>query len=122
MHEVGSEFALGMQPIPRLSGGLTNSLTHCFTLNHACNDFGSQATFSQRARPCRGTQVHGGNVTYRGSSSGFRCGAFGRASMAPPCRSAFIRIFVRDAWGDAHDLALASGMVRQPATASVSLA
>src|SRR5208282_2969355 len=119
MHEVGSEFALGMQPIPRLSGGLTNSLTHCSTLNHACNDFGSQATFSQRARPCRGTQVLGGNVTLRGSSSSFCCRALAirRASMAPPCRSAFIRIFVRDAWGDAHDLALASGMVRQPATA-----
>lgn len=103
-----------MRPIPRRPHGLTN--------NDACHDFRSQATFCQRTHPCRGTQIPGGSIHPDRLSSSFRCGAvaISRAFVAPPHRSAFVRFFVRDARGDAHDLALASRMVRQPSTPPVS--
>ncbi len=121
MHEVGSEFALGMQPIPRLPDG-HNGQAHGLTQNDACNDFGSQATFCQRTQRCWGTQVPGGricSIRYRSTSS-CRALRFLSAPMASPHWSAFVRIFVRHAGGNAHDLALASGVVRQPAPPSVS--
>jgi hypothetical protein len=122
MHEVGSEFALGMRPVPRLPDGLVNGPTHR-RIDDSCNDFGPQAPFSQRARQRRRARftclVRSGSVC-----PGFHppAGALIRAAMAPPHRGTLVRFFMRYARGNAHDLALASGMVRQPAPRTVSRA
>ena len=126
MHEVGSKLALGMRSDPAPPHGLTHGLTDGLTHDDACNDFRSQATFCQRFHQCRRTQIPGGNIRPSRScpsaraSVRFQALAFVRASVAPPHRSASVRVFVRNAWGDAHDLALASRVVRQPSAPSVS--
>ena len=126
MHEVGSKFALGMPSDPAPPHGLTHGLTK----NDACNDFRSQTTFCQRFHQCRRTQIPGGNIHPSRScpsacasaraSVRFQALAFVRASVAPPHRSASVRVFVRNPWGDAHDLALAARVVRQPSAPPVS--
>jgi hypothetical protein len=126
MHEVGSKFALGMRSDPAPPHGLTHGLTK----NDACNDFRPQATLCQRFHQYRRTQIPSRN-TRRGCSCTsvsasawasfcFQTLAFGRASVAPPHRSASVRVFVRNAWGDAHDLALAARVVRQPSAPPIS--
>src|SRR6266436_4502311 len=119
MHEVGSKFALGMPSDPApphgLNHGLTDGLTHGLTENDACNDFRSQATSCQRFHQCRRTQIPGRNIHpgYSSARAGVSCLfqalAFVRASVATPHRSASVRVSMRNAWGDAHDLALAAG-------------
>ena len=126
MHEVGSKFALGMPSDPAPPHGLNHGLTDGLTHNDACNDFRSQATFCQRFHQCRRTQIPGRNIqpgcssARAGASCLFQALAFVRASVATPHRSASLRVFVRNAWGDAHDLALAARVVRQPSAPPVS--
>ena len=131
MHEVGSTFAPGCGSILRPSHSLTHSRTDGLTYSDACNDFRSedfrsQAALCRRIRQCRGTQIPGVQIC-RGQSGaiaiaryGFQAFAFGRAAVAPSHRSAFVRLLVRDARRDAHDPALASGVVRQPLAPPVS--
>jgi hypothetical protein len=122
MHEVGSKFALGMRSDPAPPHGLTHGLTK----NDACNDFRSQATLCRRLHECWRTQIPVGSVRPSRSSASARASfrfqalAFGRASVAPPHRSASVRVFVRNAWGNAHDLALAARVVRQPSAPPIS--
>ena len=118
MLEVGSKFALGMRSDPAPPHGLTD--------NDACNDFQPQVTFCQRFHQCRRTQIPGRNIhpsrscASAGASFRFQALAFVRASVAAPHRSASVRVFMRNAWGDAHDLALAARVVRQPSAPPVS--
>src|ERR1700676_2964061 len=113
MHEVGSKLALGMRTDPVPPTGLTHGLTK----NDACNDFRSQATLCQRFHQCRRTQIPGGNLrpgrSCASASASFRFQtlACGGASVVAPPRSASVRVFVRNAWGDPHDLALAARVV-----------
>ena len=119
MHEVGSKFALEMPSDPAPPHGLTD--------NDACNDFQPQTTLCQRFHQCRRTPIPGGNICPGCSSARASASlrfqqalAFVRTSVAPPHRSASVRVFVRNPWGDAHDLALAARVVRQPSAPPVS--
>src|ERR1700686_4203573 len=122
MHEVGSKLALGMRSDPAPPHGLTHGLTK----NDACNDFRPQATLCQRFHQYRRTQIPVATIhpshSWAGPRASFRFQAlaFARASVAPPHRSASVRVFVRNAWGDAHDLALAARVVRQPSAPPIS--
>jgi hypothetical protein len=92
----------GCCPIPRPPHGLTH--------NDACNEFRSQASVCRRYHRCPS----------RIPRSGFAAIVFSWTHMAAPSRSASVCVFVRDARGDADDLALASGVVRQPLAPAVS--
>ena len=122
MHEVGSEFAFGMRPVPRLPDGLINGSTHR-RIDDSCNDFGPEDTISQRTRQCRRVCSKGtvrssiGRARFHARAHPFLC-----ARMASPHRRSVLCFFMRNPGGNAHDLAVASGVVRQPAAHAVSRA
>ena len=100
MHEVGSEF------VPR---DAIRSRAALLTTTRA-DDFRSQAVLSQRVLESRGTQSPGANTVGRPRPC-FRVLGFGGTAVAPPNRSAAVRIFVRNPGSNAHDLAVASRVV-----------
>ena len=135
MHEVGWQRAQGMDnpcdPAARLQDDHPDGHPH----DDACNDFRSQTPLPATPRAVelprelpelRRSDLESspdGPPASSHASSAYDtlpvCD-FGRASVAPPHRSAAFRIPVRDARGDADDSALASGMVRQPLLLPVS--
>jgi hypothetical protein len=98
--------------------------SHGLTHDDARNDFRSQATFCQPHNQCRGAQASRRPACSDDGSARarIRCPTLVGPAVAAPRRSASVRVSVRDGRGHAHDPALASGVVRQPSPAFVSLA